>query len=64
MSEEERDKKWQRDYRIRTLLLIIALFLMWAGLFLWGRMETKKATSLEKIEQNQQKIIEMLEERK
>jgi len=24
MSEEERGKKWQRDYRIRTLLLIIA----------------------------------------
>ena len=63
MSEEERDKKWQRDYRIRTLLLIIALILMWAGLFLWGRMETKKATSLERIEQNQQKIMEMLEKR-
>jgi len=63
MSEEERDKKWQRDYRIRTLLLIIALILMWAGLFLWGRMETKKATSLERIEKNQQKIMEMLEKR-
>jgi len=64
MSEEERGKKWQRDYRIRTLLMIIALICVWVGLFLWGRMETKKATSLEKIEQNQQKIIEMLEERK
>ena len=63
MSEEERDKKWQRNYRIRTLLLIIALFLMWAGLFLWGRMEMKKATSLERIEKNQQKIMEMLEKR-